>query len=119
METKSYYPTVSSLLLVLVTPFLPPNTRVGAILLFLGGCCNRSLFCSIASSFSDSLAALMSRLPRKLLLMELVALCETPDMGVCGGVVKGRVGGWVEFAAVTSGTEPRVGVGLFMTDAAD
>jgi hypothetical protein len=61
----------------------------------------------------------MSRLPRKLLLMELVALCETPDMGVCGGVVKGRVGGWVEFAAVTSGTEPRVGVGLFMTDAAD
>jgi hypothetical protein len=51
--------------------------------------------------------------------MELVALCETPDMGVCGGVVKGRVGGWAEFAAVTSGTEPRVGVGLFMTVAAD
>jgi len=51
--------------------------------------------------------------------MELVALCETPDMGVCGGVVKGRVGGWAEFAAVTSGTEPRVGVGLFMTDAVD
>ena len=37
-------------------------------------------------------------------------------MGVCGGdVVKGRVGGCGELAAVTRGTEPSVGVGLLIT----
>lgn len=37
-------------------------------------------------------------------------------MGVCGGVDRGREGGCEELVAVTSGTEPRVGVGLFTTD---
>ena len=32
-------------------------------------------------------------------------------------MVNGRAGGWAEFVAVTSGTEPRVGVGLFITGA--
>lgn len=40
-------------------------------------------------------------------------------MGVCGGVLSGRPacgnGGGAEFVAVTDGTEPSVGVGLFMT----
>ena len=44
-------------------------------------------------------------------LIELVALCETPDIGVCGGVVAGKD----EFVAVTEGTEPNVGVGLLIT----
>jgi hypothetical protein len=37
--------------------------------------------------------------------------------GVWGGVVSGSGGGCAEFVAVTSGTEPRVGVGLFTTPA--
>lgn len=36
-------------------------------------------------------------------------------MGVCGGVVSGSVGGWAEWVAVTSGTDPSVGVGLLMS----
>lgn len=40
-------------------------------------------------------------------------------MGVRGGVLSGRPACWkgagAEFVAVTEGTEPRVGVGLFMT----
>lgn len=32
--------------------------------------------------------------------------------------MSGRPGGCAEFVAVTSGTEPRVGVGLFITGAA-
>lgn len=44
-------------------------------------------------------------------LTELVALCETPDIGVCGGVVAGKA----EFIAVTEGTAPNVGVGLLIT----
>lgn len=55
---------------------------------------------------------LRSRLPRTLPLIELAALCE--DMGVSGGVLKG----WLEFVAVTEGTVPRIGVGLFTTTAA-
>lgn len=50
------------------------------------------------------------------MLTELVPLCETADMGVCGGVDSGSVGGCDELVAVTSGTEPRVGVGLLTTD---
>jgi hypothetical protein len=67
------------------------------------------------SSFSDSLIAKMSRFPKTLLLIELAALCEIPDIGVGGGVVRGRIGGCAEFVAVTEGTEPRVGVGLLIT----
>ncbi len=70
---------------------------------------------SFESSFSDSLAANISRFPKTEPLIELVALCEIPDIGVCGGVVMGRQGGWAEFTAVTEGTEPRVGVGLLIT----
>lgn len=53
------------------------------------------------------------------LLTEVVPLCDTADMGVCGGVLKGRVWGWDEFVAVTSGTAPKVGVGLLTTFAVD
>lgn len=55
---------------------------------------------------------LISRFPKTLPLMELVALWD--DMGVSGGVLKG----WLEFVAVTEGTVPRIGVGLFTTLAA-
>ena len=56
----------------------------------------------------------MSRFPNTLPLIELVALWEIPDTGVCGGVVRGKPAGWPELVAVTLGTEPRVGVGLFI-----
>lgn len=80
-------------------------TRVGAILL---------LFCVVVlSSFSDSLAALASLLPRILPLTELVALWVYPDMGVCGGVVVGKPTE-AELVAATLGTLPNVGVGLVM-----
>lgn len=46
----------------------------------------------------------------------LVPLWETADIGVCGGVVSGRVGGCDECVAVTNGTDPSVGVGLLTTD---
>lgn len=54
-------------------------------------------------------------MPRTLLL--LLPDCDTADRGVCGGVVSGKGDGCAELAAVTSGTEPRVGVGLLTTDA--
>lgn len=44
-------------------------------------------------------------------------LCETEDIGVCGGVLRGRVGGCAEWVAVTRGTDPSVGVGLLITEA--
>jgi hypothetical protein len=69
---------------------------------------------SFESSLSDSLAAPISLFPRTLPLIELVALWDTPDTGVCGGVVNGNPEGWLEFVAATSGTEPSVGVGLFI-----
>lgn len=43
--------------------------------------------------------------------------CGTPEIGVCGGVVSGSVGGCAECVAVTDGTVPSVGVGLFTTAA--
>jgi hypothetical protein len=67
-------------------------------------------FRSSLSSFSDSL-----RLPRTV----LPSLWETVDIGVSGGVVSGRVaGGCAECVAVTSGTDPSVGVGLLTTASA-
>ena len=84
-----------------------PRTRVGAILLFL----------VLASSFSLSLAAPVSRFPNMLPLTLLVALCPLPPcmpMGVCGGVVMGgRPTSCEELVAVTRGTWLRFGVGLF------
>ena len=72
-----------------------PLTSVGAILLFF----------DLPSSFSLSLAALASRLPRILPLIELVALWPPVMLiGVCGGVVNGSPTGGAEFVAVTSGT---------------
>lgn len=77
----------------------PPGfTSVGATLRLLG-----------ASSFSDSL---VSRLPSTLPLTELGPL-TTPAIGVCGGVVHGRLEK-DEFAAATPGTVPRDGVGLLV-----
>jgi hypothetical protein len=110
-KLKYHPPTPSLPLLFPTKSFAPSETRVGAIRLFLDCCWNLSLVWSLVSSFSDSLAALKSRFPRKLLLV----LYDTTDMGVSGGVVKERLDGWLGFAAVTSGTEPRVGVGLLMT----
>lgn len=75
-------------------------TNVGASLLFFG----------TKSSFSDSL---VSRFPRTLPLTELGRLLIIPN-GVCGGVVHGRPLK-DEFGAVTLGTFPNVGVGLFPT----
>jgi hypothetical protein len=77
-------------------------TNVGAIRLFL----------TLLSS-SLSLVPLISRLPSTLPLIELVALCPPVMLiGVCGGVVNGKPTGGAELVAVTSGTWPRVGVGL-------
>ena len=66
--------------------------------------CSTSLF----SSFSNS-----PRFPKTLPLV--VVLCGALEIGVCGGVVSGRgsVDGCAECVAVTDGTVPRVGVGLF------
>jgi hypothetical protein len=75
-------------------------TNVGASLLFFG----------TKSSFSDSL---VSRFPRTLPLTELGRLLIIPN-GVCGGVVHGRPLK-DELGAVTLGTFPNVGVGLFPT----
>jgi hypothetical protein len=61
--------------------------------------------------FGLTVVSFVTSTSRKLLLMELVALRETPRMGVCSGV-KGRVGGWLEFAMIR-------GVRSFMIDAAD
>lgn len=49
------------------------------------------------------------------MLLKLVVFPREPGRGVCGGVVSGSVGGCAECVAVTDGTEPRVGVGLFTT----
>lgn len=53
----------------------------------------------------------MSRFPRTLPLTELGALVP-PPIGVCGGVVHGRVPN--ELLAATLGTLPSVGVGLLV-----
>jgi hypothetical protein len=82
---------------------------------FLAGFGLSSDSLALVSSFSDSLAAPISRLPSIVLLNELVLLCEMPGMGVRGGVVRGRTWGCDELVAVTSGTVPSVGVGLLMT----
>ena len=76
-------------------------TNVGATLLFFG-----TVACS---SFSDSLVSLF---PRTLPLTEL-GLLITPDIGVWGGVVHGKLlkNG---FIAATLGTFPSVGVGLLI-----
>lgn len=89
METNHEAPEVGSSFL----------TSVGAILLFLG---------AVVSSFSDSLVSLF---PSTLPVTELGLLLTMPDIGVCGGVVHGRLlkeG----FVAATLGTLPSVGVGL-------
>lgn len=89
----------------------PAETSVGATRRFFG--CSAS--CPLLSSFSVSLAGRASRLPRTLPLTEFGPLCDTVDIGVWGGVLNGRAGGWEELAAVTSGTAPKVGVGLLTT----
>lgn len=73
-------------------------TSVGATLRLLG-----------ASSFSDSL---VSRFPRTLPLTELGPLI-TPVIGVCGGVVHGKLEKDA-FAAGNPGIVPREGVGLLV-----
>lgn len=77
-------------------------TSVGAILFFLG--------ILTGSSSSDSL---VSRFPSTLPLTELGPL-TIPDIGVCGGVVKGRPENEL-LAAAKLGTFPSVGVGLLVT----
>ena len=87
--------------------------RVGATRRLFGGCCNASFGSSLLPSLSDSLA----RFPKTLVPAVVVPFCGGPEIGVCGGVVIGSVGGCAEFVAVTDGTVPRVGVGLFTTTA--
>jgi hypothetical protein len=70
----------------------------------------------LPSSFSDSLAAADSRLPRMLPDTEDVALCKPALAGVCGGVLIGGTIGGPVFIAVANGTWPSVGVGLFVCD---
>jgi hypothetical protein len=93
---------------------VPVETSVGATRRFFG-CCAVPDSASLQSSFSASLAVRISRFPNTLLLV-LVVLAAPPvgpaDMGVCGGVVRGSAEGWAECVAVTSGTDPSVGVGL-------
>lgn len=95
-------------------PSVPAEIRVGATRRLFGGCCNALFASPLPSSFSDSLTGLASRLPRTLLPDPF---CGAPEMGVCGGVVSGSVGGCAEWVAVTDGTVPSVGVGLFTTPA--
>lgn len=91
------------------------ETSVGAIRRFFG-CWAGAASGPLLSSFSDSLAVLMSRLPRTVPVSVLVPPCELGiGRGVCGGVVRGSDEGCAECAAVTDGTDPRVGVGLFTT----
>lgn len=92
---------------------VPAETRVGAIRRFFG-CWVGVVSGSLLPSFSDSLVVRTSRLPRTLTVVPAPP-CETVDNGVCGGVVSGSAEGCAECVAVTSGTEPRVGVGLFTT----
>ena len=78
------------------------RTSVGAILLFFGAV--------VFSSFSDSLVSLF---PSILPVTELGLLLTIPDIGVCGGVVQGKLLN-AGFVAATLGTFPRVGVGLLI-----
>ena len=78
------------------------RTSVGAILLFFGTV--------VASSFSDSLVSLF---PSTLPVTELGLLLTIPDIGVCGGVVHGKLLK-AGFVAATLGTLPKVGVGLLI-----
>lgn len=105
--------------------FSPAEISVGAIRFLFGArvsassfstsCADVPLCLSLVSSLSDSLIAPRSLLPRTLPLMELLALCDTFVMGVCGGVVNARGGTGPELVAVTDGTELSVGVGLLTT----
>jgi hypothetical protein len=92
---------------------VPAETRVGAIRRFFG-CWTGVVSGPLLSSFSDSLVFRASRFPRTLTVV-LAPPCEAVGNGVCGGVVRGSAEGCAECAAVTKGTEPRVGVGLFTT----
>ena len=73
-------------------------TGVGATLRFL----------AFLSSCSDSLKPPLSLFPRIPPFIELVTLAL--DSGVIGGVESGMLPDW-EFAAITLGTVPIVGVG--------
>ena len=64
------------------------------------------------SSISDSLVPPISLLPSRLPLTDPGALIL--DMGVMGGVYRGKLGG-AEFVAATLGTLPRVRIGLLVT----
>jgi hypothetical protein len=83
---------------------------VGATRRFLG-CCVKGFSDSLFSSFSNS--------PRFPSTLPELAVWEALGIGVWGGVVSGRgsVDGCAECAAVTDGTDPRVGVGLLTTPA--
>lgn len=98
-------------------PSVPAEIRVGATRRLFGGCCDALFGSSLPPSFSDSLAGLTSRLPSTLPPVVVDPFCGTPEIGVCGGVVSGSVGGCAECVAVTDGTVPSVGVGLFTTAA--
>ena len=98
-------------------PSVPAEIRVGATRRLLGGCCDAVFGSSLPSSLSDSLAGLASRLPSTLAPAVVDPFCGAPEIGVCGGVVSGSVGGCAECVAVTDGTVPSVGVGLFTTPA--
>jgi hypothetical protein len=93
---------------------VPAEIRVGATRRFFGCCVTVVDSEPLLSSFSDSLVAGASRLPRTLPVVEEAVFGK----GVCGGVVRGRPEGCEECVAVTEGTEPRVGVGLLITAAA-
>lgn len=93
---------------------VPAEIRVGATRRFFGCCVAVVDSGPLLSSFSDSLVAGASRLPRTLPVNEVAVF----GIGVCGGVVMGRPEGCEECVAVTEGTEPRVGVGLLITAAA-
>lgn len=90
---------------------VPAEISVGAIRRFFGCCVAAVDSEPLLSSFSDSLVAGASRLPRTLPIDGITVF----GRGVCGGVVRGREEGCAEFVAVTEGTEPRVGVGLLIT----
>lgn len=98
-------------------PSVPAEIRVGATRRLFGGCCDALFGSSLQSSLSDSLAGLASRFPRTLEPVVVGPFCGAAEVGVCGGVVSGSVGSCAECAAVTDGTVPSVGVGLFTTPA--
>lgn len=94
-------------------PSVHVEIRVGATRRLFGGCCSVVLEPSLPSTFADSLAGGTSRLPRMLVPVVAGPFWEALETGVCGGVVRGSDGGCAECAAVTDGTVPSVGVGLF------